>query len=63
VELIMKLHGVVAAAMARPEVRQKLEAGGVVPDLLPTPEAFAEMIAREEKRWGALVRKAGVSVE
>jgi tripartite-type tricarboxylate transporter receptor subunit TctC len=62
-EIILRWHAVIAQAMARPEVRQKLEGGGVVPDLLPSPEAFAEMIVREERRWGALVRKAGISAE
>jgi tripartite-type tricarboxylate transporter receptor subunit TctC len=62
-EIIQQLVGVVHAAMRRSEVRQRLEAGGVVPDVSPTPADFAAMIAREERRWGALARLAGVTVE
>jgi tripartite-type tricarboxylate transporter receptor subunit TctC len=62
-EIILRLHAVVDAVMRRPEVRARLEAGGVIPDVSATPDAFGAMIQREEERWSALVRRAGVTVE
>lgn len=62
-EIILRLHAVVAEAMRRPEARQRLEAGGVVLDTSATPQDFATLIGQEERRWGALARRAGVTLE
>lgn len=53
----------ITAAMARPDVVQRLRAGGVEPVTSRDPEEFAAFAAAEEARWGAIARRAGVTLE
>ena len=63
-EVILRAHAATVAAVGqRAEVAQRLRGGGVEPLASRNPEEFAEMIAREAERWGALARRAGVTVE
>lgn len=60
--IIERLNKALNAALASGEVQKRLANEGA--DALPgTPEAYAIDIDREEKKWGALVRKLGLKVE
>jgi tripartite-type tricarboxylate transporter receptor subunit TctC len=60
--IIERLNKELNAALASEEVKQRLATEGA--DALPgSPEAYAADIDKEEKKWGALVRKLDLKVE
>jgi tripartite-type tricarboxylate transporter receptor subunit TctC len=60
--VIERLNKELNAALGSDEVKQRLATEGA--DALPgTPEAYAADLDKEEKKWGALVRKLGLKVE
>ena len=60
--VIKRLNAALVKALAKPEVHKRLVALGADP-VGSTPEAFAELIARETKSWGALVKSTGVRID
>ena len=57
--IVERLHREIVAALAKPETTKRIvEDGGVA--VGNSPAEFAALIAREEKRWGEVVRNAGV---
>ena len=60
--IVARLQQAVAAAVAVPEVREKLATLGAEP-VADTPEEFAMFCAREYDRWGRLVRDARVTLD
>ena len=57
--IVERLHREIVAALAKPETTKRIvEDGGVA--VGNSPAEFAALIAREEKRWGDVVRGAGV---
>jgi tripartite-type tricarboxylate transporter receptor subunit TctC len=57
--IVERLHREIVAALAKPETTRRIvEDGGVA--VGNTPAEFVALIAREEKRWGEVVRSAGV---
>ena len=57
--IVERLHREIVAALAKPETTKRIvEDGGVA--VGNSPAEFAALIAREEKRWGEVVRGAGV---
>jgi tripartite-type tricarboxylate transporter receptor subunit TctC len=62
-EIIQRLHGAIVEAMRRSDVRQKLQAGGVAPDVSESPTAFARFIGREAERRGSLATRARIAVD
>ena len=60
--VIALLNKELNAALATEDVKSRLATEGA--EALPgTPEAYAADIAREEKKWGNLVKKLGLKVE
>jgi len=60
--IVARLNRELVAALASDDVRQRVVAdGGDV--LTSTPEQYAADIAREETKWGILVRKLGLKIE
>jgi tripartite-type tricarboxylate transporter receptor subunit TctC len=57
--IIEKLHRETAKIMASPDVRDKLEAIGILP-LRNTPGEFAEMIKTETPYWARVIKDAGI---
>jgi tripartite-type tricarboxylate transporter receptor subunit TctC len=57
--VIAKLHDVVAASLARPEVKARLAGLGLEPAPM-APEEFAEFIKKEIAKWTREVREAGI---
>jgi len=52
------LHKVVA----RDDFKQQLERVAVVPAILPDAKAFQQRVDQDYKRWGAIIKDAGVSM-
>jgi tripartite-type tricarboxylate transporter receptor subunit TctC len=60
--IVDKLNKALNAALASDEVKKRLATEGA--EALPgTPEAYADDIDREEKKWSALVRRLNLKVE
>jgi len=60
--IIDKLHSAVTKALAAPDVRDKLSGQGVEV-VASTPEAFADLIARDGVRWGAIIRQRKITID
>jgi tripartite-type tricarboxylate transporter receptor subunit TctC len=57
--LVQRLNKEIVAALASPDVKQKLNAIGAEP-YPSTPEQTRERMAREIKRWGAVIERANI---
>ncbi|WP_229681189.1 Bug family tripartite tricarboxylate transporter substrate binding protein [Neoroseomonas lacus] len=60
---VQRLFTALAETLADPEVRGKLEGGGLDVEPSESPAAFARFVAEDAARWEPVVRRAGVSVE
>jgi tripartite-type tricarboxylate transporter receptor subunit TctC len=60
--IIDKLNAAMRAALAEPDVRERIIADGAEP-LAGTPEDYAADIDREETKWSAVVKRSGAKVE
>lgn len=60
--VVLALREAVAAALATPEARARLETLGAEP-VADTPEAFADFTRAEYARWGRLVRDAKIEAQ
>lgn len=60
---IARLHAALSATLADPEIRRKLEEGGIDVEPSETPAAFAAFVRSDHERWAPVVRRAGVSIE
>lgn len=58
-EVIARVNGAVATALAEPAIRSRLEGEGADIQAM-TPEAFGQLIKSENARWVAVVRAAGI---
>jgi len=59
-EVLARLHAAVVAAVARPEVR-KLFAERRIEARSSTPQELEKLIASEQRQWGQVIRKAGIT--
>jgi tripartite-type tricarboxylate transporter receptor subunit TctC len=55
-----KLHGEMKRIMAAPDVKQKIEAIGLIPHESPSIDGMRNYIKAENEKWGALVRSLGL---
>jgi tripartite-type tricarboxylate transporter receptor subunit TctC len=60
-DVARKLFAAANAAMRDPAVKQALMRDGTDVDLSPTPEHFADFLAKDNKFWAQLVKDAGVT--
>jgi tripartite-type tricarboxylate transporter receptor subunit TctC len=60
-EIITKLHAAIAEAYAKPEVVKGFAAKGQDP-VATTPEGLAELIKRDTKIWGDVVKEGHITV-
>ncbi len=62
VELIKRLNSEITTALSSPEVKERAIAAGAEP--FPTsPQEFAAIIRDETKKWGEVVRTAGIKLQ
>ena len=61
-EIIAKLRSEIAAALAQPDVQEKLAGLGAEP-IANTPAEFAAMIKVETAKWGKIVKDANIQAE
>jgi tripartite-type tricarboxylate transporter receptor subunit TctC len=63
--IVDKMHAAVEKAIARPDIRQKMEALGL--EILPpeerTPDYLAKFLPQDIARWGKVIKAAGISVD
>src|SRR6267154_929965 len=63
--IVDKMHKAIETMIAKPEIRQKMEALGL--EILPadqrTPEYLAKFLKEDVERWGKVIKDAGISVE
>jgi tripartite-type tricarboxylate transporter receptor subunit TctC len=57
-----RLNGAVREVMRLPEIAASLEKTGILP-LVMTAEAFHAFVKKENERWAAVVKTAGIKVE
>jgi tripartite-type tricarboxylate transporter receptor subunit TctC len=60
--VIDRLNREAVAALALPDVKQKM-AGHGVEAASSTPEALAQLLVSEIERWGKVIREAGIKAE
>jgi tripartite-type tricarboxylate transporter receptor subunit TctC len=60
--IVERLNAALRAALTDATLRERLAREGAVP-LPSTPEEYAADIEAEEKKWGKIVRDAGVKAE
>ena len=60
--IVNKLAAAMKAAMAEPDVREKIEADGAEV-MAMTPAEYAADIDREETKWSKVVKVSGAKVE
>ena len=61
-EAVQKVAAAARAALARPDVRARVEALTIEP-VESSPADFAAFFAREVETWGRIVREAGITVQ
>jgi tripartite-type tricarboxylate transporter receptor subunit TctC len=60
--VVERVNEASARILREPELRARLETEGA--EAAPgTPESFGQFIAAERERWGALIRKTGVTAD
>ncbi len=63
--IVDKMHKAIETMIARPDVRQKLEALGleILPPEQRTPAYLAKFLKADVERWGKVIKAAGISVD
>jgi tripartite-type tricarboxylate transporter receptor subunit TctC len=62
-EMVERLHAALAQTLQTPDVVERLAKGGVSAVASATPQAFAEFVANENKRWGRVARESKATVD
>jgi tripartite-type tricarboxylate transporter receptor subunit TctC len=61
-DVVNRLNQEISAAAALPEVRERVLAAGAEP-FTDTPQEFAAFIRDESRKWGEVIRRAGVKIQ
>jgi tripartite-type tricarboxylate transporter receptor subunit TctC len=61
--IVKRLHEVITQAANAPDFRQRVLAGGSVPTLSPSPEAYAAFLKQEFARWRRVATAANIRVQ
>ena len=62
-EAVRALHAGIGRVLAQPDVRQRLRDLGLEPGGADSPQQVAEFVASELRKWGELIRRAGLKAE
>jgi tripartite-type tricarboxylate transporter receptor subunit TctC len=61
-DIVNRIQQETAKSLATPAMKERLQAQGAIPSG-NTPAQFAQMIARETKKWAAVVKASGAKVD
>jgi putative tricarboxylic transport membrane protein len=63
--IVDKMHAAIEKAIARPDIRQKMESLGleILPPEQRTPEYVAKSLPQDIARWGKVIKAAGIHVD
>lgn len=61
-EVIAQIDAAIKKTVARPDIQKQLENVAVVPSVMQDPAAFQAFFGKEFKRWGAVLKDAGVQM-
>ena len=61
-DIVTRLNGDIVKALARPDVRERFAAQALDAQTL-TPDQFAQYIQEAVKKWGSLIREAGITMK
>jgi tripartite-type tricarboxylate transporter receptor subunit TctC len=63
--IVDKMHKAIETMIAKPEIRQKMEALGleILPPEQRTPAYMAKFLQEDIERWGKVIKAAGISVD
>ena len=61
--VVDKLHGTVAAALTRPEMKESLGKQMMAVEVSRSPQEFTELVRRETEAWGSFLREARIKIE
>ncbi len=62
-DAVRVLNAGISRVLAQPEVRQRLRDLGLEPGGADSPQQVAEFVASELRKWGDLIRRAGLKAE
>ena len=62
-DAVRVLNAGISRVLAQPEVRQRLRDLGLEPGGADSPQLVAEFVASELRKWGDLIRRAGLKAE
>lgn len=62
-EIVERLHAALAQTLQTPDVIERLAKSGVSAVVSPSPQAFAEFVANEHRRWGRVARESNATVD
>ncbi|MDB5809324.1 MAG: transporter substrate-binding protein [Betaproteobacteria bacterium] len=62
-DIVLKAHAEINRALASPDVKSRLDALGILPFTLPTPEAFGDYIKSEISKYARVVKDSGARAE
>jgi tripartite-type tricarboxylate transporter receptor subunit TctC len=61
--VVEKLYQAIAAALNRPEMKERLAKQMLTVAVSPSPQEFSELVRRETQAWGEFLREAKIKVE
>ena len=62
-EIVMRLHGAVLQALEDPATKKRFVSDGATPKPSASPEEFGAYIRSEMKKWGKVIKAAGIQPE
>jgi tripartite-type tricarboxylate transporter receptor subunit TctC len=62
-DIVMRLHAAVVQALGDPATKERFTASGATPSPSASPEEFGAFMRAETKKWGKVIRAAGIKPE
>jgi tripartite-type tricarboxylate transporter receptor subunit TctC len=62
-EIVVRLHGAVVQALEDPATKKRFVSDGATPKPSASPEEFGAYIRSEMKKWGKVIKAAGITPE
>ena len=62
-DLVLRIHGAFDKALRTPDVQDALARQGAEAAPPRSPQGFADLVAEDSRRWGALIRERKITVE